>query len=140
MGFEQVPSARSVVGSHGLFELIDEIVRTRRERLDVGLQLGPTGKTILTRDNELRSTESEARCLDFVGGRCPEPRMIRLNAPERLRVSGLVALEEVFGLILELVEVEDGLAVGLPSRTLLPVMPVVRRAGRKKVRYRQRVV
>jgi hypothetical protein len=31
--------------------------------------------------------------------------MVRLNALERLRVSGLVALEEVFGLILELVEV-----------------------------------
>jgi hypothetical protein len=31
--------------------------------------------------------------------------MIRLNAPERLGVCGLVALEEVLGLILELVEV-----------------------------------
>jgi hypothetical protein len=100
-----VPSARSVVGSDGLFELIDEIVRTGRDSVDVGLQLGPTGETILTRDNELRSTESEARCLDFVDGRCPEPGMIRLNAPERLGVSGLLALEEVFGLILELVEV-----------------------------------
>jgi hypothetical protein len=28
VGFEQVPGARSVVGSYGLFELIDEIVRT----------------------------------------------------------------------------------------------------------------
>src|SRR5262249_49641274 len=90
---------------HGPFELIDEIVCTRRERLDVGLQLGPTGKTILARENKLRSTESEARCLDLVGGRSRKPRMIRPNAPERLRVSGLVALEEVLGLILELVEV-----------------------------------
>src|SRR6516164_1222163 len=62
-----------------------------RRRRDVGLQLGPTGKTILTGDDELRSTESDARCLDLVGGRCPEPRMIRLYAPERLGVSGLVA-------------------------------------------------
>jgi hypothetical protein len=31
--------------------------------------------------------------------------MIRLDAPERLGVSGLVALEDVFGLMLELVEV-----------------------------------
>jgi hypothetical protein len=31
--------------------------------------------------------------------------MIRLDAPERLRISGLVALEEVLGLVLELVEV-----------------------------------
>jgi hypothetical protein len=100
-----VPSTRSVVGSYGPFELIDEIVRARRERLDLSLQPGPTGKTILTRDDKLRSSESEARCLDFVDGRCPEPRMIRLNAPERLGVSGFVALEEVFGLILELVEV-----------------------------------
>jgi hypothetical protein len=88
-----------------VFELIDEIVRTGRERLDVGLQPGPTGKTILSRNNELRSTESEARCLDFVRGGSRKPRMIRLNAAERLRVSGLVALEKVFGLILELVEV-----------------------------------
>ena len=131
MGFEQAPGARGIVGSHGLFELIDEIVRTGRERLDVGLQLGPTGETILTRDDELRSTECEARRPDFVDGRCPEPRMIRQNAPERLRVSGLVALEQVFGLILELVEVRAVWQWRLPSRTLLPVMPVVRRAGQE---------
>jgi hypothetical protein len=85
--------------------LIDEIVRTRRQRLDVDLQLRPTGETKLTREDKLRSTESEASCLNLVGRQTRKPRMIRLNAPKRLGVSGLVALEEVFDLILELVEV-----------------------------------
>jgi hypothetical protein len=42
--FEQAPSACSVVGSYGLFELIDEIVRTGRERLDVAFSLGQLEK------------------------------------------------------------------------------------------------
>jgi hypothetical protein len=100
-----VPGAHSVVGSHGLYELIDEIVHTRRERLDVGFQPGPTGKTILTCNHKLRSTESEARCPNLVEGRSRKPGMTRLNALQRLRFSGLVACEEVFGLVLELVEV-----------------------------------
>ncbi len=71
----------------------------------MGLQLGPSGETILTSDDELRATEREAKRVGLLDRRSRQPRMIGLNARERLRVAGLVALLEVFGLILELVEV-----------------------------------
>ena len=110
---EQPSDERDVIGLDRLHQLDGLVPLLLRQRIDVGLQLRPAGKPILAGDDELGVAEGQLGLgSDRIRG------MVLADALERLRVAGGVGLEEVLGLILELVEVRRaGSCRGIDERS-----------------------
>jgi hypothetical protein len=75
-----------------------------RQRFDVLLELGPALETIFACDDALSGAQREFRRLNIRRGEASELRMELSDTRERFRMARMVGVEEILGLMFEMVQ------------------------------------